>query len=72
MEIKLFEWQLANTKGPYELPSDGDWYLAARMECIQSDLITKQHSNDVVKSYLKSFVRRFKNKEDAQTASIEK
>lgn len=58
MEKRLQEWQEEHSKGPADLPSNVEWYLDARIDCIKAGLITMEHSNDVVRSYLRNLVKR--------------
>jgi hypothetical protein len=56
MVAKLHAWQAENGKDEHERPSEKIWYLDARVECIKNEKITKDSCEDVVKSYLKSYV----------------
>ena len=61
MEEKLKRWQAESGKGESALPSDTEWFRDARAECIQAKLLTKEHSMDVARSYLKSYVKHLAN-----------
>ena len=60
MEAELRSWQASEGKGDAELPYGNDWFLLKRVACIKANLVTRTHSDDVVKSYLKSYVKRVK------------
>ena len=64
METRLQNWQQENDKGKYERPTSKEWYLDARVACIDAQHITKSHSEDVVKSYLKAYVFKLKKNDD--------
>ncbi len=54
MEEKLLEWQAETNAGSkFSLPYGNEWYYDMRVEAIKQGLLTKLHSQDVVKSYLK-------------------
>ena len=58
MGDQLKVWQEANGKAAHELPYSNEWYLDKRVEAIQAGLLQKAHSEDVVRSYLKSQTRK--------------
>ena len=62
MVDKLQKWQALENKKEYERPNDKNWYLDARIECIKAGFLTRDHSEDVVRSYLKSYVHNLLKK----------
>ena len=56
MREQLLQWQSANRKSITESPYANEWYYDKRVEAIDAGLLTKMHSNDVVKSYLNNSV----------------
>lgn len=58
MVDQLKSWQQANNKGEAELPFANQWYLDKRIEAIKAGLLQKEHSEDIVRSYLKSKVKK--------------
>ena len=58
MQERLRQWQDANGKGKLALPYSNEWYLDARVDCIKAELITKEHSEHVVRSYLRSYIKK--------------
>ena len=74
MQSLLNAWQRNNRTESDTLPTSSEWYLDARVECIKAGLLTKKHSPDVVKSYLKHFIyeREEKHRKPAaETSSTE-
>ena len=55
---KLKDWQQANEKSEIDIPFPNELYLDRRVEAIQHGLLTKAHSETVVKSFLRSHVRK--------------
>ena len=49
---QLTEWQQQNGKADYERPTDKEWNMDARVECIKAGHITKYSCPDVVRSHL--------------------
>ena len=60
MRDELKKWQRAHSKNADELPYGNEWYYDKRVEAIQTNLLTKKHHKDVVRSYLKSRARALK------------
>ena len=58
MDEKLKEWQAKNKKHQHDMPFLNEWFLDARVECIHAGFITKEHSRDVVRSYIKSYLKK--------------
>ena len=56
MVERVKEWQQENCMGQTDRPVLNEWYLDVRVDAIQAGFLTKHHSPDVVKSYLKSWV----------------
>ena len=53
----LIEWQAKSGKKEMDLPFPNEWYLDKRVEAIQKGLLTKAHSDDVVRSHLRAYVK---------------
>ena len=58
MRQALQEWQSAEGKSASDKPYDNEWYHALRTRMIKADLITTDHSKDVCRSYLKSWLKK--------------
>ena len=58
MREALQEWQSAEGKSASDKPYGNEWYHALRTRMIKADLITKDHSKDVCRSYLKSWLKK--------------
>jgi len=56
MRNELRQWQAANGKPVDALPFENEWFFDKRVEGIDKGFLSKQHSQSVVKSYLKSVV----------------
>tara|TARA_B110001469_G_scaffold68485_1_gene65210 strand:+ start:900 stop:1928 length:1029 start_codon:yes stop_codon:yes gene_type:complete len=68
MHSLLKTWQQKNRAELHELPTSSEWYLDARVESIKTGLLTKQHSVDVVRSYLKHYVNAQKKEQSVQAS----
>jgi hypothetical protein len=55
MEARLQRWQAENGLPEHEWPTKKEWYLDARVDAIDAQVLTRQHSEDVVRSYLKHY-----------------
>ena len=58
MISKLTQWQKANDANSLERPHFNAWYLNLRITLIKRGLLTKQHSLDVCRSFIKSFIAK--------------
>ena len=59
METMLRQWQQENGKENTDLPYLNEWYFDLRVEAIKAGLLDKKHSQDVCRSYLKPYMKKF-------------
>ena len=72
MRAQLRSLQASEGMSPTDLPYGNEWFHLQRVEAIKQDLLTRTHSTDVVKSYLKSYIRGLKKEGDrAPTPSLQ-
>jgi hypothetical protein len=69
MQGLLKVWQEDNGAEPHALPKSSEWYLDARVECIKGGFLSKFHSSDVVRSYLKHYIYEDKRKHRGPAAT---
>ena len=53
---KLEAWQDANGVGRLAKPTESGWYVQKQRELLKAGLITEEHSQDVVRSYVKHLI----------------
>ena len=70
MVERVKEWQHENCMGQTDRPVLNEWYLDVRVDAIQAGILTKDHSSDVVKSYLKSWVCLAKKVQEANDLEV--
>ena len=58
MERELRNWQIEVGASQLVCPRGNEWYRWKRVELIKIILLSRSHSDDVVKSYIKSYIRK--------------
>lgn len=69
MDTQLRLWQLEHKTSPMEYPRNVEWYWAKREEAIKKQILTEEHSPDVVRSYIQSTKRKAIASESSQPES---